>query len=211
MDGNGLAGQFLLTERLQARIGTQVGKVDVTRVGHKLVVGTSGPEAAAAVRAWVATLLDERGEPAFVAGEFPDDPGSVALTLADESITADRLAGGSVGGEPLKDYVTLSVNYTGTHQEAGVLLLYGDGLAAGARLPDARLLDVAPTILAAAGLPASAQMPGKAVGWPEVPRVPSWDGLLPGLRWQGGEAGGNEEMLEALGYSEGRKPDPAPP
>jgi hypothetical protein len=212
MDGNGLAGQFLpLTERLGARISAEVAPVDVTRVGHKLVVGVKAAEAAPAVRARLGELVDENGRAFYVLGDFPDDPGSIALTLADEALTPDRLRGGTVGGEPISDYVALSATYTGTHEAHGVILLRGPGVVGGSSLGDVPLLDVAPTILAAAGLPASRSMPGEARVWEEQPRVESWDALLSDLPWLGGEAGGNEEMLEALGYTEGAKKAPASP
>lgn len=206
MDGTGEAGQFLpLTERLQARLLAAVGKVDVTRVGHKLVVGAGSAEAADRVRSFVGTLLDADGQPFFAVGEFPGDQGSVALTLAREQVTTERLARDTVGGEPIADYVKLSEAYTGTHDARGVILAWGEGVAPGTRVDGATLFDVAPTILAAADLPAALDMPGRARVWPERPRVPSWDGLVPALRYQGGEAGSNEEMLEALGYTEGRE------
>lgn len=211
MDGSGTAGQFLpLTERLSARISAEVVPVDVTRIGHKLVVGTPSPADAERVRAWAATFTDTEGMPFYKTGDFPDDPGSVALTLADEQITADRMKVERVGGDPLSDYVTLTATYTGTHEERGVMLAWGEGVAPG-RLGAIPLLDAAPTLLAGAGLPAAEDMSGRARVWPEQPRVATWDGLVPGLRFLGGEDEGvNEEMLKALGYvddgKESRKP-----
>ncbi len=201
MDGNGIAGQFLpLTERLSARLSTEVVHVDVTRVGHKLVVGTPSPADAGRVRAWVGTLTDDVGQPFYKAGDFPDDPASVALTLVDERITASRLALDHVGGDPMRDYVTMSVPYTGTHELHGVFLAWGEGVSAG-RLGDIPLLDAAPTLLAGARLPAALDMPGRAHVWTEQKRAPSWDGLVPGLRFlEAAESGVNEEMLKALGY-----------
>jgi hypothetical protein len=62
------------------------------------------------------------------------------------------------------------------------------------------MLDVAPTILAAAGLPASEKMPGRAAVFREVPRVPDWDFLVANLEWLHGEQGVDEEALKAIGY-----------
>ena len=54
-----------------------------------------------------------------------------------------------------------------------------------------------------AKIPASLEMPGKAVIFPEVtPRVADWDGALEGLHWIRAEDGQNEEALKALGYIE---------
>lgn len=201
MDSKGQAGQFLpLTERLSGRISAAVAPVDVTRIGHKLVVGTGSAEAAKAVAAWLAEIKDETGVPFYTIGEFPDDPGSVALTMANELVTPERLARGTVGGEPMGEYVKQTVSYTGTHEERGVILLVGEGISAGTDLGRVPLLDVAPTILAGAGLPAGVDLAGKAQGWPERPRVESWDKLVPGLSFLEGESGSNQEMLKALGY-----------
>jgi hypothetical protein len=204
MTGNGTAGQFLpLTDRLAERIRSEVGTADVTRIGRKLVVGTPSPAEAERVRAWLPSLTDSRGEPFFKIGDYPDDAGSLALTLADEQISADRLASDTVGGEPLGRYVTLTASYTGMHEERGVILAWGAGVPAGTRLGDVPLLDAAPTLLAGAGLPASDQMPGRAHVWPERPRVAEWDSLVPRLHFLGGEDSGvNEEMLKALGYTD---------
>lgn len=201
MNATGVAGQFLpLTERLRARITAAVGPVDVTRIGHKLVVGTPSRAEADKVRAWLGTLTDGEGAPFYVVADFPDDEGSLALTLADEQITQARLDGDRVGGEPLADYVTLTDAYTGMHERAGIFLAWGADVPRGQRLGEVPLLDAAPTLLAGAGLPAARTMPGVARVWPEKPRVDSWDGLLDGLSFPGDSTTVNEEMLEALGY-----------
>jgi arylsulfatase A-like enzyme len=46
------------------------------------------------------------------------------------------------------------------HDERGILILSGEGIRHGLRLPDVRLVDVAPTLLAAAGLPVPAGLDG---------------------------------------------------
>ncbi len=208
MDAKGVAGQFLpLTERLRARLGAEVPDVDVTRIGHKLVVGTRSKADVERARAWLATLTDAEGEPFYVVADFPDDEASLALTLADEQITQARLGTDRVGGEPLSDYVTLTAAYTGMHEESGIFLAWGRGAPAGADLGEVPLLDAAPTLLAGAGLPAARDMPGVARVWPEIPRVESWDGLLRG-RTAVPDGGVNEDMLKALGYVDDGKPTP---
>ena len=49
------------------------------------------------------------------------------------------------------------------HDERGMLILYGEGIRRGVRLPDVRLVDVAPTLLAAAGLPVPAGLDGRVL------------------------------------------------
>jgi hypothetical protein len=212
MTGAGTAGQFLpLTDRLAERIRAEVGAVDVTRIGHKLVVGTPSAADAERVRAWLPTLTDGKGQPFFKIGDYPDDEGSLALTLVDEQISSDRLANDTVGGEPLARYVTLTASYTGMHEERGVILAWGAGVTPGTQLGDVPLFDAAPTILAGAGLPASAQMTGRAQVWAELPRVAEWDSLVPSLRWLGeGDTDVNEEMLKALGYTDDGTTPPKP-
>ncbi|MFZ5477021.1 MAG: alkaline phosphatase family protein [Myxococcota bacterium] len=196
MDGTGEAGQFApLTERLRDRATLALGApVDVTRVGHKLTL--SAPDAAAA-RAWLATLTDRAGAPFFRVEDTPG--GTLGLTLADEAITGERLAADTVGGEPIAAYVALTDAYTGTHDARGVFLAAGEGVTPGA-LADLTLYDVAPTVLAAAGLPPCVEMRGTAAVWPAQPPVEGCDRLVLALRWLGGEAGVNEEQLRALGY-----------
>ena len=50
------------------------------------------------------------------------------------------------------------------HRDRGVLYLYGHGIRAGVALSEPGILDVAPTLLALAGLPAGTDMPGRVLG-----------------------------------------------
>jgi hypothetical protein len=202
MDGTGLAGQFApLTERLRARLAAEVGDADVSKVGHKLTVGLKDPARQAAAVAWLAALPDAAGEPFYRVDDLGG--GSIGLTLADEQITAERLAMDTVGGEPIAQYVKLTDAYTGTHEARGIFYAAGPGVAPGTKLDPVAMIDVAPTVLAAMGIPASVEMAGAARIFPEVtPRVADWDGVLARLVWLGGEAGTNEDALKALGYIE---------
>lgn len=205
MDGTGLAGQFApLTERLRARLSAEAGEVDVTKVGHKLTVAVKTDAQKEQVRLLLAGWTDGAGDPFYKVEDMPETNLALALTLADEAITGERLASDTVGGEPIKDYVTLTDTFTGTHKDNGVFYTAGPGAPKYQELGEVKLLDVAPTVLAALGLPAAANMPGNAVVYPEVtPRVPSYDHLIQGLQWMGGSEGVNEDQLKALGYIEG--------
>lgn len=66
------------------------------------------------------------------------------------------------------------------HRAFGVFAAAGPGVAAGARIYGAGLLDVAPTVLAALGLPAGDDMPGRVLAEmfdvpPAARRVPTWE------------------------------------
>ena len=203
MDGSGLAGQFApTTERLKQRLSEKIGPVDVSKVGHKLTVALQSAQQREALGPVLATLVDREGDPVYRVEEIPENQLSLALTLVDERISAERLQHDQVGGEPLSDYVRLTDAYTGTHEGRGVFYAVGAGIPQGKELDALSLYDVAPTILAAAGLPASEQMRGKAALFPELPRVQTWDHLIPGLSWLDGKQGVNEEQLKVLGYME---------
>jgi len=66
------------------------------------------------------------------------------------------------------------------HRPFGMIAAAGPGIRAGARLNGANIMDIAPTVLALLGLPAAADMPGRALaegldGVAEQPRIASWD------------------------------------
>lgn len=203
MDGTGLAGQFApLTERLKARLTEQgYAGIDVTKVGHKLTVAFADAAQHDAVQAALSGLTDAQGQPFYRVEEVASTTQAFGLTLGDETVTAERLASDTVGGEPIKDYVTLTDAYTGTHKSNGVFYAAGPGVDAGRELSNVAMLDVAPTMLAALGLPASVEMTGHPVVFPEVlPRVQDYDRLIIGLPWIDGTSGVNEDQLKALGY-----------
>jgi hypothetical protein len=202
MNGTGLAGQFTpLTEKLRERLSAAVGPVDVSKLGHKLVVGTRDNAQRQAALAALATLVDAKGQPFYAVADIPDMPSGIGLTLADEAVTAERMRAETVGGAPITDYVSLTDPYTGTHEQHGVIYLWGKDVPAGKDLGDEPMLDVAPTFLAAAGLPADQHMKGQALIFPEVPRVESWDKLMLDLTWLDGEGGVNDDRLKELGYT----------
>ena len=66
------------------------------------------------------------------------------------------------------------------HRALGIAVLSGPGFRAGARIASPSILDVAPTALAALGLPTGADMDGRVVAEafvaaPAIASIPSWD------------------------------------
>ncbi|MCI0588280.1 MAG: alkaline phosphatase family protein [Planctomycetes bacterium] len=96
------------------------------------------------------------------------------------------------------------------HDDAppGILIAWGPGVPRGARSEGAGLLDVAPTLLSALGLPVPREMPGRVLQellgrQALLPRVPTWAPPGPGsaVTADGPEAGEEaERRLRALGY-----------
>ncbi len=203
MEQSGKDGNYApTTERLRLRLGETVGPVDVTRVGRRLTVAFQTHDQRVKGETWISELRDQDGAPVFVQDAHPENQLTIGLNLAIEMINAEVLERSTVGGEPMRDWVTLSDSFTGTHHAAGIFYAAGPGVTPGEELPTVELLQVAPTVLAAMGLPAADDMPEKAVIFPELPRVASWDQLVLGLTWLGGEAGVNDDRLKQLGYQQ---------
>ena len=123
--------------------------------------------------------------------------------MRDEQVDADRLATDTVGGEPLGDYVRPTEAYSGEHDDAGIILAAGPGIAAGTMASEASIQDVAPTILGLVGLPAAMDMPGRVLFSEELPRVDTHDHLAPDATTVvAGDEDVNLEQLRELGYIE---------
>ncbi len=207
-----------LTERLQARMREAVGAVDISKLGIKLNVGLVDDALSYdAAAAWLEGLLDEDGEPFFRVEPVPDNPRAVGLTLVDEDVTAERIAGGTVGGEPLKLYVKLTDAYSGEHRSDGIFYAAGPDIPQRRRLPEASLLDIAPTVLAMLDIAPALDLPGEVLILDGVERrVASRDRLIDAIDYGGlgrrareGRAEDEEtqnEMLEVMGYIEGEDP-----
>jgi len=192
-----------LTERLRSRLTAMVGPVDVSRLGIKLAVAaTDDAVDMAALGEAIDSLRDETGQPAFVWEHVPEAPRSLGLTLRDEQIDAARMARGTIGGEPLSDYVKLTEAFSGEHTLDGVIYARGPGIPAGVEHDRAHLLDVAPTVLAHLGIPPAADLAGDIL-WASQARGPaSRDELASELEFEEGLEGVDEEALRALGYIE---------
>lgn len=132
------------------------------RTGHTLPAHT-----AERVRGIIVT---ETGRPLFQVHEHGDDEVVVKLQL---DATEPRYRSGDLESLTICSgsrrvpfgYLCRRLGRTRSsmHDERGVLLLHGRGIRSGVRLPDARLVDVAPTLLAAAGLPVPFGLDGVAL------------------------------------------------
>ena len=197
------------TERLRTRMLESVDGVDVTRLGHKLVVAVPDEARREQAETWLDGFLRDRtGEPFYRYEPIPSDPLSLGLTVRDENAVADNLADETVGGEPARAFVSLATQNSGDHDIRGVFLALGPGIAAGARLPVLTLYDVAPILLSMTGIPPALDMRGRVpaglfVEPPDLAGAPeTWDAALDGRALIGGADGVEEEQLRALGYIE---------
>jgi len=197
-----------LTERLQARMTEEVGEVDVSKLGVKLNVGLADDALDIdEVQVWIEALVDESGEPFFRVEPVPGSSRALGLTLVDEYVTAERIAAGTVGDEPLKQYVKLTEAFTGEHREDGVFYAAGPEIPKNRRLTDAHLLDVSPTVQAMLDIQPASDLPGRVLILDDDRRAGSRDRLVDSLDY--GELGRrddgevNEDLLEQLGYIEG--------
>lgn len=92
-------------------------------------------------------------------GEFVERAPDI-IVWCNELYKEGPLAQGPLVGEVPYDEL---VQVPGSHDEYGVLLACGPGIAAGGTLEGARLIDMPPTILHAMGLPIPADMDGKVL------------------------------------------------
>jgi arylsulfatase A-like enzyme len=217
LQGGEDSGMFFAprTERLRALIEQRGIAVEVAKLGHKVVVTSTGGEGGDDVRLSlerIETVLaglvqDSTGEPFYRWERVADDPRSLGLTLRDERVTPQRIQEDSVGGEPLSEFVRLTEAYSGVHERDGIFLAAGPGIAQGVTLDPMSHLDVTPTLLELVGLPPAQDMVGAAPqamftqppALPEAP--PSYDALVTERRLLGAsDTGSNEEALRALGY-----------
>jgi hypothetical protein len=202
------------TDRLEERLKSEVGAVQVARVGTKI---TLVPDCAAdaptdcpsvthdAVMVWVESLLQEStGLPLYKWEPVPDSPHAVAVKLREERIPVGALETDRVGGDLLGRWATENTNYTGDHALYGIFAALGPGVTPGATA-NVGILDIAPTLLAAIDLGKGEDMVGTVPPevWPAPAAVPSWDGVRAKVRYLGGEVTEddvNTEMLQMLGY-----------
>lgn len=207
------------TERLLARARAELGPLDLSRLGHKLVFALQGPDPAdqrARLLAWLPGLTVARtGQPLFRVEDVPGSPDAVGLAVVEDGLSVAALPTDQVGDEPLSLYLSAGDGFSGDHHDRGVFIAAGPGLARGKKLDELRLFDVTPTLLALVGLRPSHDMRGAApvALWegelPEIPMGPhSYDDLVGKRAFVVSDEGGgegrevNEEQLRALGYVE---------
>ena len=99
------------------------------------------------------------------------------------------------------------------HRPHGLIAAAGPGIAPQTHLPEARLLDIVPTVLTHFGLPAGEDMEGRVLTRlfrrpVELARIPTWDDRLPqnenlaGSDWTAQDDDSLLRQFEALGYVE---------
>ena len=109
------------------------------------------------------------------------------------------------------------------HRLHGIIYLYGAGVKAGGRIQDAKILDIAPTVLSLLGLPPAADMPGRVLSEAFIEladrqRIASYESTgssSPGVDAQAGSSEISQAQLEhlrSLGYigSEGESTTVSP-
>ena len=136
----------------------------------------------------------------------PARPAYPRQVVETDDVDAERIAQDTVGGEPMSDYVTLTEGYSGIHRDDGVFYALGPGVPGGQDMPDAHLLDVAPTIQALLGVAPAQDLEGQILFGADARGPASRDVLAATLFPDSGEGGGeaevNEAQLRALGYVE---------
>jgi len=134
------------------------------------------------------------------------DPDTTVFVVSDHGFRSTGGNGGSA--EDLAH-----VGGSGTHDEAGVLIAAGPAIAPGATC-EARLYDVAPTVLAAMGLPATTQGIGRVLRPLLAPEFLAQHPLLPAIAEPPRQLTGHEspgagpdaerlKQMQAIGYLPG--------
>jgi predicted AlkP superfamily phosphohydrolase/phosphomutase/Tfp pilus assembly protein PilF len=133
------------------------------------------------------------------------DPGSLVIVLSDHGFKNGP-------GRPIDDPPYIEGKPGKWHRLYGIFMMTGPGVKPG-QIDTVSLLDLAPTILAAAGIPPSSQMPGRVLSEAFTPegvrellqdRVASYDALgRAGPAVAAGSSAADQEMianLRSLGY-----------
>ena len=192
----------LRTQRLEERLTARLGEVEVIRTGAKLVITAREDRALGDLETALSELTDEQGQPFFLWERLPDSSRSLGVSLRDRILDPTRLVHGTVGGEPLGDYVVDDSEFTGQHHIDGVFLAAGPGIAAGTHLQGVGLLDVAPTLQILMGIAPANDLPGRAVLGEPTPGPPTRNDLVRGLDYGESRRTIPEDALRALGYVE---------
>lgn len=190
------------TTRLQARLRAQIGPVDVFRLGQKLTVALLEPEQSLEqLQAALLGLVEGEDQPFYVLEPVPNAPRSVGLKLANERVTEARITRGRVSGEPMSAYIEMSNTVSGDHHLEGIFVVKGPEIAAGEKVAEMGLLDVAPTLQGLLGFAPALDLVGSPRFGAPAGGPASRDALVSTFQFLGtGAQGVNDAQLKALGY-----------
>jgi hypothetical protein len=190
------------TTRLQARLRAQIGPVDVFRLGQKLTVALLEPEQSLEqLQAALLGLVEGEDQPFYVLEPVPNAPRSVGLKLANERVTEARITRGRVSGEPMSAYIEMSNTVSGDHHPEGIFVVKGPEIAAGEKVAEMGLLDVAPTLQGLLGFAPALDLVGSPRFGAPAGGPASRDALVSTFEFLGsGSPGVNDAQLKALGY-----------
>lgn len=220
-DGGGYFAFGLTTGGVQRFLTGRGAKVDVSNVGQKVSVGIAKDSRldAAAVEAAIAELTF-RGQPLVKVDVIdPGGPGTPPLLgfslavlddLRGDIESGSRIQVSGQDGPPLSEMVATVDAQSGVHTLDGVVIARGPKVTPlSGRMGDTTILDVAPTVIALAGLAPACDMPGKVMpfflGAPP-PCDPHAEAVaLVNRQWRqvGRDAAGQaavDDMLIKLGY-----------
>jgi hypothetical protein len=212
----------LLAERLGV-----ADRLDVTGIGNELIFtpktgatddGGAFAEVEAALRGariegfeeepFVVDRIDRDG----VAGDYVGVAFNLAVHLTGDAAFEKKLALPGHGEITLAELVSQDFSISGGHHLRGIVIAHGPGVRRGARVADASLLDVAPTVLHLLDLPVGADMDGKVMAqlfepaWNDahpVATVASYGGFGDALAGEEGEmTDALRERLQSLGYAQ---------
>jgi len=118
-----------------------------------------------------ASYIDEPGQPTFVCGSID---GAVRVNLKMYGVGAikpdSRVCFPTAPGAPVARYEDVIYNTghlkSGCHDERGLIVFYGEGIAKGVELGPCDNLNIAPTLMTLLGLPVPPQMRSPAI--PEI-------------------------------------------
>ena len=201
--------------KLFESLALEEGSLDYSVAGKQLILspGLPDPEGTDLLRRVHQVLREatvvESGESPFGLGPFDAEAQTVVVDYRPE-VLADPAYRIRLGDQQVPvGEIFREEKRSGTHHERGILVMRGPGVRVDARLQDASIYDVTPTLLYAMGLPVPADLPGEALAraftpeWVAAHPLETQPGGLPDppepLDLQGDE-GARQEALQELGY-----------
>lgn len=160
-------GQLRSLDRLVEIVGLAGRVRTLATMSDQFNLYPDSHETAAALESRLrAAYVDEPARPLFAVEAVGD---SLTVTLRHYDATDDdsRCVFPGVGGDASFRFEELvygtGMVKSGCHDPVGVLLFYGAGVRAGARLGECDNLDIAPTLLSLLDLPAARELPGRVL------------------------------------------------